>query len=811
MSSDCECPLHNTPHIATTLPDPKTPTDILIVGDSPSPVEINTNSFLPGDSCALLQKAIKDASGGKWTQLRFASTHAVLCLQNSGKTKQYLSACAASCRGRLLHVMQTVQPKLIMALGNTALRTLMNDESLKITHCIGRVMIQPETQIPVVPVLHPAAVRHQPASFKDFEVGVVLAIQTALETPTQTPLLKKSPGVTKWHVISSIADAKKAAMRLYELAFKQCQATSIPYPMSCDIETTGLKPHSGDTTMQVGISWKPNHTLLFSTSDTWVALHPLFKTRKIAWVFQNGKFDCQFLRRVGLPARVDEDVMLLHYLLDEHRGTHGLKTLATRLLGADEYAAELSPYLGKKDEYDFRKIPPDVLNEYHAKDCDYTLQLYHLLKPQVEQDTQLYNVYRQILLPASELLIHVESRGIHINADCKETLRITLQQAKDDVTNEIQYLVQDCWDPNVFAAQLGKKQIPQVFNPSSHEQLHWVLYNRLNLTTPSGVPRTTNKDSLERLQPFGHPLIQAILKHRSVSKLLSTYVVGLNKHINASGDVHSSYLLHGTVTGRLSSREPNLQNIPRESSIKSLFCARPGYIFLEVDYSSAELRTLAYLSRDKTLIQIFKEGRDLHDEMAEVLFGKGYTYEDRVKAKMVNFGIAYGRTGFSIAQQFKIPPAEGERMVRMWFARFPEAHRYITSCRDAVTRGEAIVTPFGRKRRFGLTTQRTLHEQQNEAANFPISSTASDLTLLSACTLRPLLAAHDAHIVNMIHDSLLIECPQQQEVVLEVARLTRLAMVSMPVQVLVDGGRVPFSVDVECGPSWGDMHELSEL
>jgi DNA polymerase-1 len=262
-------------------------------------------------------------------------------------------------------------------------------------------------------------------------------------------------------------------------------------------------------------------------------------------------------------------------------------------------------------------------------------------------------------------------------------------------------------------------------------------------------------------------------------------------------------LLHGTVTGRLSSRKPNLQNIPRDSKIKNIFCAAPGNVLIEFDYKGAELRVLAYLSQDDFLRNVFLTGRDLHDEVAAFLFGQNFTKEQRVKAKNVNFGIAYGRTHYTIAEEFKMSEIEAKALLDEWFRRAPKAHKFLLECDGKAERGEVLVTPFGRKRRFGLISDVKVQELRNEARNFPIQSIASDLNLSAGRNMESEISALKGMIVNLVHDNTIVEVKDDPAIIKEAILVGTKHMVNAPKIYL--NTDVPFEVEVKVGKVWGEL------
>lgn len=252
----------------------------------------------------------------------------------------------------------------------------------------------------------------------------------------------------------------------------------------------------------------------------------------------------------------------------------------------------------------------------------------------------------------------------------------------------------------------------------------------------------------------------------------------------------------------------NVQNIPTESVIRDVFVAEDGFSFIEADYSQAEIRVLAELSGDKYLGQVFIDGRDLHSEMARSIFGDAFTVEDRRKAKEVNFGVPYGLTEQGLAVRFNMSVESARGIIQGWFATAPEARDYIGLCRQAPILRRTLETPFHRRRRFGLVTPDNVRQLQNEACNFPISSTASDLTLHSAIKLRSLFQyqyQRCVRIVNIVHDSILVEVANGISIE-EVSRLMISVMESRPKELI--GATVPFVADVKVGTRWGSLEKL---
>jgi len=537
-------------------------------------------------------------------------------------------------------------------------------------------------------------------------------------------------------------------------------------------------------------------------------LKPLFESRKPLMCWHNGQFDTSFLRRIGIPARIDHDTILLHYCLNEHEGDHDLDTLSRRELGAPEYKSKIKKYVQKGDK-GYESVPKDELYPYLAKDCDYTLQLYHRFAPLVGNDPDLRKLYYNLLLPHSRFLRRVQRNGLYLNMSYIKVLREELQAKSDGLTDKIVDMLQPHWDAELYKKQTGAKTAGLTFLPTSNKQLAWMLFNRLRLVHRVRRKKAlcVDKHVLESMRNL-HPAIPKLLELRTTNKMKSTYVDGMLKRRNNDGRVRSSFLLFGTKTGRLSSRNPNLQNIPRDSSIKAIFCAEPENVLIEADYKGAELRVLAYLSDDDFLKGVFKEGRDLHDEVARFLFGENFTKEQRVKAKNVNFGIAYGRTAYTISQEYNVPLIEAQAMLEEWFSRAPGARKYLLQCDADAENGVVLTTPFGRKRRFGLISKENIKDLRNEARNFRIQSIASDLTLISARNMEKGLRELGAKIVNLVHDNIVVEVDDNTAKIKEVMKIMKDVMEEVPEYTLRTD--VPFGVDFKVGSVWGKLKEVED-
>lgn len=602
--------------------------------------------------------------------------------------------------------------------------------------------------------------------------------------------------------------------------------------LDCDIETRGFD-FIHNSILQLGICYAPGKAVTISNTIALKDLKPLqqlFDSKDYIFCWTNGKFDIKFLRyQWQANARVDRDLYLMSYAMDERKGVHGLEYQAENVLNIESYKGKFS--FETIDECD------EVLVTYLGKDVTYQRAVRTYREQELEANPNSHKLYHTVLMPSSETLARVEMNGIPVDVEYAKSLDVKysrmLVEKKKIIVDTAKAVG---FDPQTYAQHQGTKSIPEQFNPASPKQLSYLLLDVLRLPMYKKT-RTTAEDALSHwlinilkfpihtidefegveadvsdqwlnmgteLEKRQKNIIYSILYFRRFSKLHSTYITTvLEKHKDSR--VHATFKLGGTVTGRLSSEGPNLQNIPRRKEIKNMFAAGEGKTLIEVDYSQAELRVLAYLSQDPVLIATYVEDRDLHDAVATQIWGPNFTKEQRVGAKTINFGLAYGRGAASVAEQLNIPKSDAVRLMDQWFDAMPTAGAWIKNARQSPYR-ENPVTPFGRTRRFGLTTRINANSHENEAVNFPIQSVASDLTLQSATELQNLLdigfskGKCPAKIVNIVHDAILIEC--EDAWVDEIAMATKNIMESLPTRLL--NTTIPFKAEVEVSKKgWG--------
>lgn len=608
-------------------------------------------------------------------------------------------------------------------------------------------------------------------------------------------------------------DADKALTLIHGLRKKIEEGTSL---MSCDIETRRVEWLDNRVLATgFGVDW--NHAVIITayTDEVIYELQRLFDMPQDAcrWIWHNGKFDTSRMEWLqNIRARVDEDTMLMHYVgINERRGTHGLKELGSIYLQAPAWDDDLDKirkeycrtHKLKLKDFTYDMFPRDILWKYLHFDCIATLRLYHTLKPLMREGSE--DIYRK-LIKASNTYRKVELNGVKIDTEYLEDLEYDLEKKIVVATKEVAQTVKTVWNPLQYAKDTGAKTtVATAFNQGSPKQLKWLLETVTNKKLP-GTDKETLADLFEEVGEQ-YPVVSAIRDLRKLNKYMDTYVAGFRDLLCPDGRIHGTYNLHGTETGRLSSSEPNMQNIPRDKTIKNLIVAPEGYKLVQLDYSQAELRVLAYLSKDKFLTRVYQEDHDLHDAVATQMFGPNFTKEQRVQAKTINFGVAYGRGPANIAKVFHLSMSEAKALINNWFAQMPQVKAWIDNQRSMVLKNITPTTPLGRERHF-VVTYEALNHIQNEYVNFPIQSIASDMTMLSLIAIQDWIEENgyqnDVRIVLSVHDSIVLEVMDDDDLVREVVETAVKIMHDTPDKYLKDN-EVPFKADAEVGYAWGNL------
>lgn len=522
-------------------------------------------------------------------------------------------------------------------------------------------------------------------------------------------------------------------------------------------------------------------------------LKPILENPAIQKVGQNFKYDLTIFARNGIDVQgVAFDTMLESYVLNS-TGRHNMDDLAKRYLGHQTISFEEIAGKGK-NQLTFNQIPLEQAAEYAAEDADVTMKLQQVLWEKLSKEPTLEKLFKEMELPLLGVLSRMERRGVLINSDA-----LFLQS--NEIANRLSELEEQAY------ALAG-----QPFNLASTKQLQEILFDKLGLPviqkTPKGAP-STNEEVLEELA-FSHELPKVLVEHRGLSKLKSTYTDKLPQMVNPqTGRVHTSYHQAVTATGRLSSSDPNLQNIPIRNEegrrIRQAFIAREGFTVVAADYSQIELRIMAHLSQDQGLINAFTQGKDIHRSTAAEIFGVALdevTSEQRRNAKAINFGLIYGMSAFGLSRQLGIGRADAQSYMDLYFKRYPGVQTFMHDIREKAKAQGYVETLFGR--RLYLPDINSSNGMRRKAAervaiNAPMQGTAADIIKRAMIQLDQTLQNDpDIAMIMQVHDELVFEV--RSEKVAFYSELIKTHMESAADLV------VPLIVEVGQGTNWDEAH-----
>ena len=522
-------------------------------------------------------------------------------------------------------------------------------------------------------------------------------------------------------------------------------------------------------------------------------LKPILENPAIQKVGQNFKYDLTIFARNGIDVQgVAFDTMLESYVLNS-TGRHNMDDLAKRYLGHQTISFEEIAGKGK-NQLTFNQIPLEQAAEYAAEDADVTMKLQQVLWEKLSKEPSLEKLFKEMELPLLGVLSRMERRGVLIDSDA-----LFLQS--NEIANRLSELEEQAY---VLAGQ--------PFNLASTKQLQEILFDKLGLPviqkTPKGAP-STNEEVLEELA-FSHELPKVLVEHRGLSKLKSTYTDKLPQMVNPqTGRVHTSYHQAVTATGRLSSSDPNLQNIPIRNEegrrIRQAFIAREGFTIVAADYSQIELRIMAHLSQDQGLINAFTQGKDIHRSTAAEIFGVALdevTSEQRRNAKAINFGLIYGMSAFGLSRQLGIGRADAQSYMDLYFKRYPGVQTFMHDIREKAKAQGYVETLFGR--RLYLPDINSSNGMRRKAAervaiNAPMQGTAADIIKRAMIQLdQKLQNDPDIAMIMQVHDELVFEV--RSEKVAFYSELIKTQMESAADLV------VPLIVEVGQGTNWDEAH-----
>ncbi|MDD2167835.1 DNA polymerase I [Glaesserella parasuis] len=529
-------------------------------------------------------------------------------------------------------------------------------------------------------------------------------------------------------------------------------------------------------------------------ADCLAQLKPILENPNIRKIGQNIKYDLTIFARHGIELQgVAFDTMLQSYTLDS-TGRHNMDNLAERYLGHQTIPFEELAGKGKH-QLTFDQIELDKATEYAGEDAEITMKLHQLLWSELQKTPELVKLFEQIEMPLVSVLSRVERNGVLIDPAKLLAHSVEIEQR----LKELETLVH--------------QEAGEVFNLASTKQLQEILFNKLGLPilkkTPKGAP-STNEEVLEELAQMGHQVPVLLMEHRGLSKLKSTYTDKLPQMINAqTGRVHTSYHQAVTATGRLSSSDPNLQNIPIRNEqgrrIRQAFIARDGYVILAADYSQIELRIMAHLANDANMIKAFAEGKDIHRSTAAEIFGvplEAVTSEQRRSAKAINFGLIYGMSEFGLANQLGISRTDAKKYMELYFQRYPAVQQFILDIREKAAEKGYVETLFGR--RLYLPEINSRNQMRRKAAervaiNAPMQGTAADIIKVAMIGIdQAVRNCEDIAMIMQVHDELVFEVKADR-----VEHYTQLIKAEMEKAIEL---KVPLIAEVGVGGNWDEAH-----
>jgi len=641
------------------------------------------------------------------------------------------------------------------------------------------------------------------ALFRELEFKSLFDRLPESRRPAQLPMFGReaAPGLQiegEYRTVNTEAALDQLAARLSEVRrFALDVETTSQDAMLADLVGIAIAPQEGEA-YYIPVGHREGRQLpLHRVLDR---LSPILQDPSIEKITHNGKYDLTVLARHGAWVNGPLfDTMVAAWLLEPSRRGFGLKELAWARLGAE--MRPISDLIGKgKGQITMAQVPIASVAQYAGADVDMTLRLARLLEKEL-RDKALWDLFEDVEMPLVPILVEMEMAGVALDVGY-------LQELSRELHRRIMALERETHE-----------MVGYSFNVGSTQQLSDALFIKLGLSA-QGVPRTksghysTSASVLERLRGQ-HPVIELILEHRQLSKLKSTYVDALPSLIHPeTGRVHTSYNQTGTVTGRLSSSNPNLQNIPIRTEegrrIRRAFIAQGGWRLLAADYSQVELRILAHISGDEGLLAAFHRGEDIHASTAATILGvplSEVTPEMRRLAKTINFGLSYGMSGYGLAQRTGLSQEEANRFIESYFANYPKVKAYMERTKREAAEQGYVETLLHRRRYFPeLQSKDRAHAAlrraaEREAINMPIQGTAADIIKMAMIRLHEALKKRGlkSRMILQVHDELVLEVPEaEMEAVIPIAREAMEGAFPLA---------APLKVDLKVGRNWEEMEE----
>ena len=790
-----ECPLAQKPCAKTIGPKDAS---VALVSRSPGYHEALAGKPFSGPSGKVLDYFLGQ-NGVKRKDILVTNT--VLCFSEGKVPPAAIKACSGRLRAEIRNA------NTIIAAGSEAVAEILRKTGIDSLRGYEHTAELNGSSQRVIVTNNPALVLRDDTTFPNLQKDFKLAFNP--RPPVTLPEVE---------VIDSIEDARRWFSD-YNRKQGQLAAADIESRIGSDnrVELVSIQFATGDREKPVVFSER----LCYNT-DFQRSLKSFLESDSLRLVWHNGKYDIKVLKGYGIDAKVHEDTMLLSYLLDERPGYHSLEYLLADEFGWPNYEPQSVREFKKdgiiRDEREFYT--------YAGIDAAGTRELCRVFEPRIK-DEGLGKVYHRLLIPASHTLSRMELRGIIYDVN------LAADYYELDVRPELERLVRE----------LQTISDNPLLNPRSPDQLADLYYDRWGVIhdqqkrpdkarsvdaqareaiieydafTTRSAKKARTPDELAIAERFQRDVIKPFTvkldRFKKLDKQASTYLLALiaKAEKNEENRIFTEFNLIGTESGRLSSKGPNLQNVTRTKeglpNIRSLFKPSPGRILVQADFSQAELRTIAVLSGDKNLQAIYRDTkRSLHKEMATEFYGPNYTSEQYVFSKNINFGVVYQQGAGSFAKMYHKPYAEAQRLIDLWWSRFPQVREWVDKTKREVIEQGYVLSPLGRRRRFYLITEENRDHSFKEAINFKAQSTASDITLSALIELDKQLDPDKAALVLTVHDSIVADVVEGY--VESYTDVARQVMEDQPRSLL--GWDLPFTVDITAGPSWGELTEVA--
>lgn len=753
---------------------------VAFIGEAPGADEIRQGRPFVGAAGRVIQQLIEYV-GFSLDEVYFTN----LCLCRPPENRDPTAQEIRCCWGRLTSELAKINPQYIVTLGAIPSKTMFGRYISLNKH--RSHILEATTGHQGIITYHPAALLY-PGGESLFPF--VLSDLQKLHRSATGGSLPNDLVNPNTHVV--VIDTPELMGSLVDRL-----STIEPGVVAFDWETTGTSP-LWDSGICLSLSWKPGTAVVIPIKMIRIYHKQLAQALSSDGIVLTGfnavMFDAKFNEKYGLPANICEDPMLVHYLLDERPQKRSLENLSREFLDAPSYETEmLTKYDCGKDEM-LQKIPEEVIYEYCGKDADWTLRLAKYFGSKHSKEQGLLYTYKNILIPGARAFADIQQYGFWIDQFILHKVTADYEKQLDTFTTELDQLT------------------GTTFNPRSHPQVQGFLWDELRLEEPElygRLPRSADKATLEALleQYPKQPFVNALMGYRSAYTIYSRYLRKMPDYIEQDGRIRTSYHFDRTETGRLSTTNPAIHQIPRESAVRSIFSAPPGYVLIQADYAQIEIRMAAHVAQDTKLTELLRSGVDFHTMMASQAFQvplEQVTKNQRQAAKAVSFGLLYLMGDQKLADSTGLPPSQASKFVASYKNLMPGVQAWIEETKRQVRSQRYVESIFKRRRRFPFITDRNLAALQREAVNFPVQSGASDLTLSSIIRLHSVFkqAYPEVKIVAMVHDSIVVECPEH--ISSEVGKLVHKIMESPPFTT-----DVPFPVEVIVGQHWGEGEILA--